>query len=137
MFAWALPPRHSKTPLSMTVRPELFAVLDVRTAERGDRGAVVDGAAHALASSLRDSGGLMFYRWLLWQLLRLQDRTGAAYFGTVLTLAERAAADAAEGFGRGSTGGSGGALFVSRLKRCDWWDELVRTSGRVGSRPAG
>ncbi len=130
ILAWALPPPHSKTPLSMTVRPDLEAVLDAPHVARDDRAAAVEAGAQALSGTLGDRGGLMFYRWLLWQLLRLQDRTGAAPWHAVYEGARRARADAAEGFAR-----KPGALFVGRLKAGPWWDELRRAHGRVGSRP--
>ena len=130
ILAWALPPPHSKAPLSMTVRPDLEAVLDAPHVARDDRAAAVDGAAQALSGMLGDRGGTMFYRWLLWQLLRLQDRTGAAPWHTVYEQARRARADATEGFAR-----KPGALFVSRLKSSPFWDEMTRASGRVGTKP--
>ena len=70
--------------------------------------------------------------WLLWQLLRLSERTGAAPWGMVYEQARRARADVLEGFAKR---GNGGALFVSRLKQSPHWEELRRASGRVGSRP--
>jgi hypothetical protein len=69
----------------------------------------------------------MFYRWLLWQLLRLEAAGQAAPWHMVYEQARRARVDAAEGFARRP-----GALFVSRLKASPWWDEVVRASGRVG-----
>jgi hypothetical protein len=44
--------------------------------------------------------------------------------------ARRAAAEAGEGYGR-----KPGALFVSRLKRAAWFDEVMRGAGRVGTAP--
>ncbi len=131
ILAWALPPVHTETPVKgLTVRPDLEAVLDVPHVARDDRAAAVEAGAQALSGTLGDRGGTMFYRWLLWQLLRLQDRGGAAPWHAVYEGARRARADAAEGFAR-----KPGALFVSRLKAGPHWDELRRASGRVGSRP--
>ena len=140
LLEWALPPQHSETPLPMTVAPnpraDLEAVLDVQYAAREDRREAVDGAAHALAGGLADRGGLAFYRWLLWQCLKLQQSTGAAPWYTVYEQARRAQTDVREGFARGAKNdGSGGGLFISRLKASPWWDELVRASGRVGVMP--
>ncbi len=134
LLAWALPPRHSKTPLNMTVAParaDLEAVLDLpHVAVREERAAAVNGAAQALSGALGDPGGLNFYRFVLWQLLRLPQHAGEEFSRKVYHEARRARADAAEGFARRP-----GALFTARLKRCDWWDELVRASGRVGAKP--
>ncbi len=136
LLAWSLPPGTQKNPVMSDCctgsRGELEAVLDVQYAATEGRGVMVEAGAQALAAGLRDRGGLMFYRWLLWQLLRLQDRTGAAPWYAVYEGARRARVDAQEGFARRP-----GALFVSRLKAGPWWEELRRASGRVGSRPKG
>lgn len=132
ILSWALPPPHTENPdTGLTVRPDLERVLDVPHVARDDRAAAVEAGARALSGTLGDRGGLMFCRWLLWQLLRLQDRTGAAPWYAVYEGARRARADAAEGFARRP-----GALFVSRLKGAPWWEELRRASGRVAVRPA-
>lgn len=132
ILAWALPPPHTENPdMVLTVRTDLEAVLDVPHVARDDRAAAVEAGARALSGTLGDRGGLMFYRLMLWQLLRLQDRTGAAPWYAVYEGARRARADAAEGFARRP-----GALFVSRLKGAPWWEELRRASGRVAVRPA-
>ncbi len=132
ILAFALPPPYAENPdMGLTVRPDLERVLDVPHVAREERGAVVDAAARALATGLRDARGLMFYRLLLWQLLRHADRTGAAPFYQTYLAACRARADAADGFAR-----SAGALFTSRLKSANWYDEVMRgPSVRVGSRP--
>jgi hypothetical protein len=134
LLEWSLPPETDQTPVTydrcMDERRDLEAVLDVRFAGREDRREAVDGAARALAGSLGDASGVMFYRWLLWQLLRASDRHGGDYWHAVYEQARRAAVDAQEGFAR-----KPGALFVSRLKRAPWWDELARASGRVGVSP--
>jgi hypothetical protein len=132
ILAWALPPSTTQKPVKgMTVRPDLEQVLDVPHVDKVDRNTVVDGAARALAVGLSDAGGLMFYRWLLWQLLRLADRGGGDYWHMVYEQARRAAVDSAEGFARRP-----GALFVSRLKAAPWWDEVMRQPPtRVGLAP--
>jgi hypothetical protein len=131
---WALPPTD-KTPVisdcRTAARRDLEAVLDVPHAGREARSAAVSLAAEALAAALRDRAGVMFYRRLLWQLLRRSDATGAAPFGVVYEQARRAAADVSEGYGRRP-----GALFVSRLKRAGWWSEVMTAPpARVGVRP--
>jgi hypothetical protein len=131
ILSWALPPSTTQNPVTgLTLRFDLEAVLDVPHVDKVDRGAVVDGAARALAANLGDTGSLMFYRWLLWQLLRLEAAGQAAPWHMVYEQARRARVDAAEGFAR-----KPGALFVSRLKGSPWWDEVARASGRVGSKP--
>jgi hypothetical protein len=133
ILAWALPPSTTQIPdKGLTVRSDLEAVLDVPFVDKEARSAAVDGAARALAMSLSDPGGLMFYRWLLWQLLRLSDRHQGDYWHQVYEQARRARADAAEGFARRP-----GALFVSRLRRAGWWSEVMNAPPtRVGARPA-
>ncbi len=136
LAAWTMPPQHTESPLSNDCctdeRRDLEAVLDVQHAAKEDRATAVDNAARALSAGLRDAGGLMFYRLLLWQLLRLHERTGAAPWYAVYLAAQRARVDAAEGFARRP-----GALFVSRLKQASWFDETMRgPPTRVGSRPA-
>jgi hypothetical protein len=128
ILSWALPPSTTQNPVTgLTLRFDLEAVLDVPHVDKADRGAAVDGAARALAANLGDAGSVMFYRWLLWQLLRLEAAGQAAPWHMVYEQARRARVDAAEGFARRP-----GALFVSRLKGSPWWDELTRASGRVG-----
>ncbi len=112
-------------------RRDLEAVLDVQYAGKEERGEAVDGAARALAANLGDSGSVMFYRWLLWQLLRLEAAGKAAPWHMVYEQARRARVDAAEGFARRP-----GALFTARLKQSPWWDEVKRAPPlRVGVRP--
>jgi DNA-binding transcriptional ArsR family regulator len=129
---WALPPTD-KTPVKFDCRTaprrSLEAVLDVPHAGRQARGAAVDLAAQAMAAALRDRAGVMFYRRLLWQLLRRSDAGRGDHWQSVYLAAARASVDAQEGFAR-----KPGALFVSRLKGAPWWDEVMRASGRVGGR---
>jgi hypothetical protein len=132
ILAWALPPSTTQKPdIGMTVRADLEQVLDVPYADRVDRNTAVDGAARALSVALSDAGGLMFYRWLLWQLLRLSDRHQGDYWHQVYEMARRASVDAQEGFANRP-----GALFTSRLKGAPWWDEVLRQPPiRVGTSP--
>jgi hypothetical protein len=131
---WALSPAD-KTPVTSdcrtAARRSLEAVLDVPHAGREARGAAVDLAAQALAAALRDRGGVMFYRRLLWQLLRRSDAGRGDHWQAVYLAAVRARVDAAEGFAR-----KPGALFVSRLKGAPWWSETMNGPPvRVGVRP--
>jgi hypothetical protein len=132
ILAWALPPSTTQKPdKGLTVRPDLEQVLDVPFVDKEARSAAVDGAAQALAMSLGDAGGLMFYRWLLWQLLRRYNATGEDHSYQVYFAAQRARTDTLEGFAR-----KPGALFVSRLKGAPWWDEVIRQPPtRVGTLP--
>jgi hypothetical protein len=135
LLSWALPPETAQNPVTYDCctgsRRDLEAVLDVPYAPREARGAAVDGAAQALSAALSDRGGINFYRALLWQLLRASDRHGGDYWHAVYEQARRAAVDSSEGFAR-----KPGALFVSRLKRAPWWDEVQRGPPvRVGVRP--
>ena len=122
ILSWALPPQQTKNPVTlMTVRCDLEQILDVPEARDDDRGRAIDGAAVAISQALGDRGGLMFYRWLLWQMLRLERLGRDAPWYMVYEQVRRAQADAREGFARRP-----GALFVSRLKAGPWWDEIAR-----------
>ncbi len=131
ILGWALPPSTAQNPVTaLTIRCDIEQVLDLPYVDREARGEAVDGAAQALAVGLGDAGGLMFYRWLLWQLLRLSDAQGLDYWHQVYEQARRARADVEEGFAR-----KPGALFVSRLKKALWWEALRhQPSVRVASR---
>jgi hypothetical protein len=134
ILAWALPSITIQNPITnMTVRRDLEQVLDIPFAVKEDVNTAVDGAARAMASALGDAGGLMFYRWLLWQLLRLETvGVDAPWYG-VYEQVRRAEVDVKEGFAKN---GNGGALFVARLKSGPWWDELRSVAHvRVGRVP--
>jgi hypothetical protein len=133
--SWTLLPQAPQNPVGLYGTPprrvDLESVLDVRHADRGERGGAVDLAAQALAQALRDSSSLNYYRRLLWQLLRRYDATGEDLSYQVYLMAQRARTDATEGFAR-----KPGALFLSRLKKADWFAEIMNASPiRVGSRP--
>jgi hypothetical protein len=105
--------------------------LDVRHVEKPERSAAVSLAAEAMAAALRDGGGVMFYRKLLWQLLRRSDAGRGDHWQAVYLAAVRASVDAAEGFARRP-----GALLTSRLKDAPWWSEVWDAPPvRVGVRP--
>ena len=133
VLGWSLPPHDQEGPLPVTVAPGsstgVEVVLDVPFAPLEERGDMVDLAARAAAAHLGDDS-INFYRWLLWQLLRLHDR-GQDYFEMAHLMIRRAGVDRSEGFAR-----SAGALLVSRLKAWDAW-ELIRTAPqyRVGTAP--
>lgn len=122
LLAWALPPVSARNPVTLTVasgeRLSLELLLDVSGLPKQGRREGVDRAARALAQGLTDDGSLNFYRYLVWQLLRLHQQ-GRDHFYAVYCLAQRASADRCEGFAR-----KPGALFVARLKACALWDEL-------------
>jgi hypothetical protein len=133
LLSWALPPHLQKTPLNLTVANtspgDLLSVLDLPHAQRDERGTVVDAAARACASQLGDPN-VDYYRYLMWQLLRLHDR-GQDYFSTLYTMLCRVRADKLEGFAR-----KPGALLTARLKEGGLWDLLRGTPAyRVGPKP--
>ena len=134
LLAWALPPALAQNPVTLTVasdeRLSLEILLDVPFIPKQRRREGVDKAAQALAQHLTDDTSLNFYRYLVWQLLRLHQQ-GRDYLLAVYQLVQRANADHREGFAR-----KPGALFVSRLKACALWNELREVSQvRVGSMP--
>ncbi len=134
---WALP-KPTQTPLRsdslISGGRDLERVLDVRYAPKEARAEAVDGAARAMAAALRDSGGLNYFRLVLWNALRLTDRGDGGADSIWFWLFEqvgRAQADAAEGFAR-----SPGALFTSRLVSAPWYERLRHAPPvRVGSPP--
>ncbi len=131
---WALP-LTDKTPVTSdcrtAARRSLEAVLDVQHVEKSERSAAVSLAAEAMAAALRDRGGVMFYRRLLWQLLRRSDAGRGDHFHAVYLAAVRASVDSSEGFARRP-----GALLTSRLKDAPWWSEVWDAPPvRVGVRP--
>jgi hypothetical protein len=100
----------------------LEVLLDVTAGRRGrDTVQKVDTAAQALSEALADSRSVNFYRRLVWGCLRASEK-GLDYFPTVYQMAIRARVDRVENFSR-----RGGALFVSRLKDTEFWDEVMKT----------
>jgi DNA-binding transcriptional ArsR family regulator len=122
LLAWTLPPMCAQTPVTMTVASEetlsLEILLDVPFVSKQGRREAVDKAARALAQGLTDAGSLNFYRYLVWQLLRLHQQ-GRDYVLAVYQMVLRANTDHKEGFARRP-----GALFVSRLKASSIWEEI-------------
>jgi hypothetical protein len=122
LLAWALSPAHDQNPVILTVASEdrlsLEILLDVPFIPKQGRREAVDRVARALAQHLTDEGSLNFYRYLVWQLLRLHQQ-GRDHVLAVYQMVLRAGTDLTEGFARRP-----GALLVSRLKACALWDEL-------------
>jgi DNA-binding transcriptional ArsR family regulator len=122
LLVWALPPVRTENSVTLTVasdeRLSLEILLDVPFIPKQGRREAVDKAARALAQHLTDAGSLNFYRYLVWQLLRLHQQ-GRDYLLAVYQMVLRATADHREGFAKRP-----GALFVSRLKPCSLWAEI-------------
>ncbi|MCA9840282.1 MAG: winged helix-turn-helix domain-containing protein [Trueperaceae bacterium] len=127
-----LPPLRDKSPLSMTVAEgqvaDIEAFLDLPDVHHSDRGGAVAYSAMQLALFLGDVESIAFYRWLLWQALRLswQDKS---CFGALHTLLLSVRHDKdLESFRKP------GAVFVKRLKDSSWWEQLKQVPlTRVGS----
>jgi DNA-binding Lrp family transcriptional regulator len=99
----------------------LEALLDVSSARPGrDTVARVDLAAQALATALADARSLQFYRLIVWNALKASQR-GVDLFQVLYQVAIRARVDVRENWSR-----KGGAVFTSRLKQTEFWDELMR-----------
>jgi DNA-binding Lrp family transcriptional regulator len=99
----------------------LEVLLDVSSARPGrDTVARVDLAAQALATALADQRSVNFYRLILWNALKASKR-GVDLFPMLYQVAIRARVDLVENWSR-----KGGAVFTSRLKQTDYWDELMR-----------
>jgi hypothetical protein len=133
LLAWTLPPQQPQTPVALTVaceeRLSLEILLDVPHSSKQGRREAVDKAARALAQHLTDTGSLNFYRYLVWQLLRLQQQ-GRDHFLAVYQMLLRAGTDQQEGFAK-----KPGALLVTRLKACALWDELREVPHGVDNLP--
>jgi hypothetical protein len=105
-------------------------VLDVKFAPKEKRNSMVELAAVALTQSLNDAKSTEWYQKLLWQVLRRSDATGEDYSYQVYLAAQRCAVDRSEGFMRGA------GLFVSRLKKADWYEWVMNAPPvRVGTKP--
>ncbi len=102
-------------------------ILDLPNSRNRNRD--VDLTAHTIARCFGDAPSLDFYRRLLWQLLRAQDR-GWDFFSTVYNVIVRVMADKHEQIAR-----KPGALFVVRLKASRCWNELWRDQGQWVGRP--
>jgi DNA-binding Lrp family transcriptional regulator len=99
----------------------LEVLLDVSSARPGrDTVARVDLAAQALATALADQRSVNFYRLIVWNALKASQR-GVDLFQVLYQVAIRARVDVRENWSR-----KGGAVFTSRLKQTDFWDELMR-----------
>jgi hypothetical protein len=110
--------------------PEVLLDVPFAGRQEGERNQMVDLAARSVAHYLGDDS-LNFYRYLVWQLLRLRDQ-GQDHFQVVYSMVRRAGVDKREGFARRA-----GALFLSRLKTCGLWDALrAAPVCRVGEVPA-
>lgn len=131
LLSWALTPTHINPSLSMTVSFSTSGVLegvfDLPHVPRENRAELVDRIARGMAATLGDDS-LNFYRWLLWQCLRLADRE-QDYLTAVYEAIKRVAADYAEGKVR-----KPGALLVTKLREMGVYDEIKRTPAyRVGA----
>jgi hypothetical protein len=115
------------TPVDSSVRnmPKnavLECLLDVTAAKPGrDTVQRVDLAAHSLATALADAKSINWYRLLVWRALRASQGQ-VDHFQMVYNMAIRARVDLVENFSR-----KGGAVFTSRLKQTDFWDEIMKT----------
>lgn len=132
LLAWTLPPTPKQNLVTMTVAPEpgwqLEHIIDLQAVPTAARSEKVDAAARGLAFTLQDTN-LDFYRYLLWQLLRLFQQ-GIDRFYTLHQMLVRVRADHSEGFAR-----KAGALLVSRLKAAGLWEELQNVGKcRVGTK---
>ncbi len=131
---WALS-KPRKSPVTVDSRTpqrlDLERIFDVPQTRRQERPDAVYEAAVAVSQALGDYDSQRFYMAVLWGLLRLRDRGGGDFFGTLHLMVCRARADREEGFARRP-----GALLVSRLKAADWFAEVIAAPPtRVGTAP--
>ncbi len=126
-----LPPTAESTVLSMTVPSlDLEQILDIPQVDKRERNEVIDQVAETCAMRLADTSNINFYRWLLWQALRLYWQKEDVFFALYQAL-RRVQIDQREGYAL-----KPGALFVSRLKQMEMWERLKAVpQTRVGSTP--
>jgi hypothetical protein len=128
ILRWALS-TPSKNPVindSRTMgRVDLGAIFDVPAVRKQDRSETIYNAAKAMSAVLNDNSSQRFFMAVLWNLVKIRDRTGADYFAALHLLVSRCQADVAEGWAKN---GRGGALLVSRLKQADLTPDLLRSS---------
>ncbi len=123
---WSVDSFKNSNPVNISVcnKPKnavLEVLLDVSSARPGrDTVARVDLAAQALATALADKRSVNFYRLILWNALKASQR-GVDLFPMLYQVAIRARVDVQENWAR-----KGGAVFTSRLKQTEFWDELMR-----------
>jgi DNA-binding Lrp family transcriptional regulator len=123
---WSVDSFKNSNPVNISVcnKPKnavLEVLLDVSSARPGrDTVQRVDLAAQALATALADQRSVNFYRLIVWNALKASQR-GVDLFQVLYQVAIRARVDVRENWSR-----KGGAVFTSRLKQTDFWDELMR-----------
>jgi hypothetical protein len=123
---WSVDSFKNSNPVNISVcnKPKnavLEVLLDVSSARPGrDTVARVDLAAQALATALADKRSVNFYRLIVWNALKASQR-GVDLFQVLYQVAIRARVDVRENWSR-----KGGAVFTSRLKQTEFWDELMR-----------
>jgi hypothetical protein len=123
---WSVDSFKNSNPVNISVcnKPKnavLEVLLDVSSARPGrDTVARVDLAAQALATALADQRSVNFYRLIVWNALKASQR-GVDLFQVLYQVAIRARVDVQENWSR-----KGGAVFTSRLKQTEFWDELMR-----------
>jgi ribosomal protein L19E len=123
---WSVDSFKNSNPVDTSVcnKPKnavLEVLLDVSSARPGrDTVQRVDLAAQALATALADQRSVNFYRLIVWNALKASQR-GVDLFQVLYQVAIRARVDVRENWSR-----KGGAVFTSRLKQTEFWDELMR-----------
>jgi hypothetical protein len=113
-----------------TDAPALESLLDVAYAPVEGRGEAVDIAAQGISATL---GGakkdINLYRWLVWQLLRLEQQQQKTYYYQVFLMVQRCGVEKRENACKNPTG-----LLVSRLKAAGIWQDLKNCKqSRIGT----
>jgi len=134
VLTFALPPAQNS--LSNDCKgesaPVLESLLDVAYVPLEGRSEAVDSSAEAIRNVL---GGaekdINLYRWLVWQLLRLEQQQQKTYYYQVFLMIQRVSVEKRENACKNPTG-----LLISRLKTAGIWQELKNcTQNRVGTKP--
>ncbi len=109
-----------KSDCCKATKGDLHTILDIFAAKKNKKAEKIRFAADAIAIALNDSRSKRFYMRLLWGAERRRAVSGVDYASKVLAVVLRAATDVSEGFAR-----SGGALFVSRLKKSQLYEDIL------------
>lgn len=132
MMQWTDTPGVKSPQSPMTVAlggpNDLETVLDVLSAPFGERARMVEAGARALQAAV-GGRGRGYYRWLLWQALRLYDRTGRDVARVLYSAAVRVRGSLRDGDGLRSPG----AVYTAQLQEAGVLQELQETPRyRVG-----
>ena len=129
LLRWTLSiPNQNPVTLTVSAQQEaVYRLADLQTATVQQRGAMIDERAQALCLATGDElRNLGFWRWLLWRMIELEyTQPGTIHALSAALL--RLLVDHREWGGDARTLrplNSPAALFIARLRKTGWWQEL-------------